>query len=84
MVGDIDGQLGIGELSQDAAEVAAIDPQRLDQLAGGGVAAGVDLVEHARFGEAQRAVGEVLVEQADLAGVEAVEGANVGDDGVSP
>jgi hypothetical protein len=46
------------------------------------VAAGVYLVEHAGFGEAQRSFGEVLVEEADLGGVKAVEGADIGNDAV--
>ena len=67
---------------EDAAEIAGIEAQRLHEVAGGQAVAMRQLIEHPPFAEGERAFQEMLVEQADDAGVVAVEEADLGDGAV--
>ena len=74
----------LGEALEDAARVAAVDVQGLRKINGGrlrvagrsGVAVIPDLVEHASFGQRERAMEEFFLQHANLARVEAVEPAD--------
>jgi hypothetical protein len=61
------------ECAQGATQVAAIETERLADLAGGGIVAMRQLVEDARFGEREVAPEVAVAEGADVARVEAVE-----------
>ena len=71
----------LGEALEDAAQIAAVDVQGLRKINGGwlrvagrpGVAVIPDLVEHASFGQGERAMEEFFLQHANLARVEAVE-----------
>ncbi len=64
------------EVLHDAAEIAGVEPERDADLLGRLLATMGQLVEHARLAQRERALQELLVEHAELPGVEAVEGAN--------
>ena len=80
--GDPDMWAAVGELPQDAAEIARVEAQLAPDLAGAQPFAPGQLVEDPRFGERQGAVQEVLLEHADLAGVEAIEAPDALDAGI--
>src|SRR5438132_602306 len=61
------------EAPQHPAEIARIEPQFLAELGRGGCRVMGKLIEHAGFGEGEGAPQQVLVQQADLLRVEAVE-----------
>ncbi len=64
------------EALHDAAEIAGVEAELVADLLCGKVVPLRELVEHAGLAERERALSQVLVEHAKLAGVEAVEGAN--------
>src|SRR3954471_10137802 len=63
----------------DAAEITGVEPERDADLLGRDGVALRKLVEHPRLGQGERALQQLLVEHAELARVEAVEGADGGD-----
>src|SRR5215510_11771494 len=73
-----------GEALEDTAQVAAVDVERLRDVGCGrrrgagraGLTVIPDLVEHAPFGQRERAVEELFLQHANLARVEAVEAAD--------
>ena len=62
------------EILDDPAEVARIKTKLDPDLFGGQVFAGGEFVQHPRLAQRERAFQQLLVEHAELAGVEAVEG----------
>ena len=69
------------EAAQDAAQIAGVEPEIAAEVGGGRRLAVGQLVEHAQLGQRERAVEVAVAERADLAGVEAVEGADGVDRG---
>jgi hypothetical protein len=61
------------ELAEDPAQVGHVELQIVRDLAGRDIGARGELVQHARFGQRQLAAQEALVEQAELARVQAIE-----------
>ena len=72
-------QIRIGEFAQDTAQIAPIHAEIAEEVARRGFSAGIDLIEHPCLGQRQRSIGELFFEQANLAGVEAVECPDFGD-----
>jgi hypothetical protein len=66
------------EILNDPAEVARIKAKLDPDLLGGRIFAGGDLVQHPRFAQRERTFQELLIEHAELAGVEAVKGPHRG------
>ena len=66
-------QAALLEAAKDAAQVARIQAQFPAELGRGGRGVMGELIEHAGFGEGEGAPQQVLVQQADLLRVEAVE-----------
>jgi hypothetical protein len=64
---------------QQTAGVAGIHAESAGDLGERGVPACRYFVQDAPFGQAEAAVVEVLVEQPDLAGIEAIKGTDVGN-----
>src|SRR5260370_6148388 len=64
------------EAAQNAAEIAGVEAQLAHQAGGGAGLALGQLVDHARLGEREGAVEIAAGQQADLAGVKAVEPAD--------
>jgi hypothetical protein len=69
----------LGEVAENAAEIAGVERQVAADLARGGGLALRELVEHARFGEREGAAQQAFLQNADLLGVEAIEAAHRGD-----
>jgi len=67
------------EILDDAAEIAGIEPQLDADVLCGQLVAMRQLVEHPRLAERERALAEMLVEHAELAGIEAVESTDGSD-----
>src|ERR1700730_4308241 len=61
------------EETEDPAQVARIQPQLPSELGGGGSLAMRELVEHAHLAQRELALEVALLEEADLASVEAIE-----------
>ena len=76
-----DQQVPSLEPVQRPAELPLVEAEPLAKVAGGDVGAVGDLVEEPGVGECEGALGESLVEQADLARVETVEVADGADAG---
>ena len=68
-------QPAVVEILDDPAEIAGIETELDPDLLRRQVFAGGELVQHPRLAQRERAFQQVLVEHAELAGVEAVEGA---------
>jgi hypothetical protein len=66
-------QPGVLERAQQAAQVAGVEIEVARELGGGRPAAPRELPEQARFGEREPGRGELLVQDADSARLEAVE-----------
>src|SRR4029077_7407024 len=64
------------EFLDDAAEIAGVEAELSPDLLGGQLLPVRELVEHPRLAQRERALHQMLVEHAELAGVEAVERAN--------
>ena len=71
------------EFRQHAAQIAGVDAEIAPErpVAVGAVAVR-ELVEHAHLGERQAAREHALIKKAELTGIEAIEGAHAGDEGV--
>jgi hypothetical protein len=74
-------QAGLGERAEDAAQIAVVEPERAGDRARRRVRGLCKFVQHARLGQGEASVDETVPQQADLAGVEAVELAHRGDAG---
>ena len=69
----------LGEAPQDAAEIAGVEPEVGGERSRGDRLTMCKLPEDARLGHRESGVEEMLVQQADLARVEAGEAAHGGD-----
>ena len=72
-------QPALVKAAQDAAEIAGVEAEIAADVGRGGAVALLDLVEHARFGQRERAVEPAVLQHAEMLGVEAVEAAHRGD-----
>ncbi len=71
----------VGEAAQDAAEIAVIEVERGGEFARGHLLAMRQLIEHAPFGEGKAGVNQPLLQQSELARVEARKAAHSRDAG---
>ena len=71
-------QLLLLQRAQQAAEIPGVEVEIARELDGGRAVAVGELPEEARFGQREAGVGELLVEDADAARIEAVEAAKGG------
>ena len=69
-------QAGFIEILHDPAEIAGIETQFGADLLGREILAVGEFVQHPGFAQRERALQQLLVEYAELAGIEAVEGAD--------
>jgi len=69
-------QVVLIEILDNPAEVARIETKFDPDLFRGQVFAGGEFVQHPRLAQRERTFQQLLVENAELAGVEAVEGAH--------
>ena len=69
----------LAEAAQDAAQIPVVEIEVGGELARGHVLAMRQLVEHARLGEREARVHQALLQQAELARVEAREAPHRGD-----
>jgi hypothetical protein len=72
-------QPGLIEILHDSAEIAGIETQFGADLLCREIFAVGEFVQHPGLAQRERALQELLVQHAELAGVKAVEGANRGD-----
>jgi hypothetical protein len=66
-------QAATGEGGQDATQIAGVQVERAGQLGGGGALAVGQLVQHADLGERERTAQIAVLQDANAAGIQAIE-----------